>query len=72
MPSPTQLVEAPVASTLQQFNRYGLPGLVIGALLLIIVGMMYFGIGFMRDTTKAITEMTGALHELTQTIRETR
>lgn len=68
----TETVETPVSSTLQQFNRYGLPGLVIGALLLIIVGMLYVGVGFMRDTTKAITEMTGALHELTQTIRDKR
>jgi CHASE3 domain sensor protein len=70
MSSATEPVDIPVGGTLQQFNRYGLPGLVIGALLMIIVAMMYFGIGFTRDTTRAITEMTGTIRELTQAIRD--
>lgn len=70
MNSDTEVMEAPVTGTLQQFNRYGLPGLVIGALLAIIVAMLYFGMGFMRDTTKAVTEMTSAMRELSQTIRD--
>jgi hypothetical protein len=72
MPAATDVADLPVAGTLQQFNRYGLPGLVIGAQFLIIAGMMYFGIGFVRDATRAMTEMTGAMRDLTQTIRNAK
>ncbi len=69
MATASEVEGIPVTGTLQQFNRYGLPGLVIGAQFLIIVGMMYFGIGFVRDATQAMADMTGAMRELTQTIR---
>ena len=68
-----------VPGTLQQFNRYGLPGLVIGVLLLIIIAFVYFDHTTLMDViksesdiiqadTKAKIEMTGALDRLTQTI----
>jgi hypothetical protein len=71
MPNATaETLDGPVSGTLQQFNRYGLPGLVIGAQFLIIVGLLWFGLGAIKEATIAMAQMTGAVHELTQTIRD--
>lgn len=60
------------ANLMAGFNKYGLPGAVIGAQFLIIVVMLYFTLTVFMANIKAMTEMTGALNSLTQSIREIR
>lgn len=58
------------------FNRYGLPGVVIGAQFLIIVGLIYvmvqIAIPALQASTSAMANMTNAVNTLTQTIRDAR
>lgn len=70
MPSPSEIMDPPVSGTLQQFNRYGLPGLVIGSQFLIIVALMYVVVTTLQANTKAMTEITEAVGRLTETIRD--
>lgn len=59
---------------LASFNRYGLPGVVIGAQFLIIVGLIYVlvytAIPALQASTQAVANMTNAVNTLTQTIRD--
>lgn len=68
-----------VPGVLASFNRYGLPGLVIGAQFLIISALLYVGITALQSNTKAMTAAEGAMSAhtkavdaLTQAIREMR
>lgn len=58
------------------FNKYGLPGVVIGAQFLIIIGLIYvlvyLAIPALQASTKAVAEMTNAVNNLTLTIRHSR
>lgn len=72
MASDFDIAPSPVPPILAGFNRYGLPGLVIGAQFLIIAGLLYFGIGALRDATRAMADMTGAMNQLSQTLRDKR
>lgn len=60
------------ATLMAGFNKYGLPGAVIGAQFLIIVVMLYFTLTVFMANIKAMTEMTGALNSLTQSIKDNR
>jgi hypothetical protein len=62
----------PMNGTLAQFNKYGLPGLVIGFQFLIIIGLIYVVVTALQGNTKAMTEITEALGRLTETIKERR
>ena len=65
--------QVPIASdVLDSFSRHGLPGLVIGAQFIIIAALLWFGLGTVKDATKAMADTTAALHELSQTIKETQ
>ena len=61
---------------LAAFNRYGLPGLVIGMLFILNLGLMYTVlftvIPSLQASTKAITEITIAVGQLSQTIKEVK
>jgi hypothetical protein len=56
------------------FNRYGLPGLVIGTQFVLIVGLIYVlvnvAIPALQASTRAMAEMTSAVTRLTETIRD--
>jgi hypothetical protein len=52
------------------FNRYGLPGAVIGAQFLIIGALLYVMVTALQQNTKAMSEMTGAVNRLTETIKD--
>ena len=45
------------------FNRYGLPGMVIGALFLIIGYLLYVNTAVIQANTRAMTEMTQLIRE---------
>lgn len=74
MPSETETLElVPTAGNfLTSFNRYGLPGAVIGAQFLIIVGLIYVVVTALEANTKAMTEFTGVLRDMKETIKELR
>lgn len=63
-----------VNSFMAGFNKYGLPGVVIGAQFLIIVGLIYVlvyvAIPALQASTQAMANMTNAVNTLTQTIKE--
>lgn len=70
----TTSIPKEAAGFMAAFNRYGLPGVVIGAQFLIIVGLIYVLVNVtipaLQASTQAMTGMTGAVNTLTQTIRE--
>ena len=73
MPTETETTPLPMSAVngyMASFNRYGLPGVVIGAQFFIIVVMLYFVLTTFQANIKAMTEMTAALGQLTSTIRE--
>ena len=72
MSDTTETAQINVTGTLQQFNRYGLPGLVIGVQFLIIAGILYFVLTVFQNNIRAMTEMTGALRELKTQIQDCR
>lgn len=53
---------------LPAFNKHGLPGAVIGAQFVIIAGLIYIVVTALQANTKAMTEFTGAVHEMNKTI----
>lgn len=57
---------------LSAFNRYGLPGVVIGAQFIIISGLIWVMVTTLQANTKAITEFTGVVRDMKETIKEIR
>jgi hypothetical protein len=64
------------AGILATFNRYGLPGLVIGMLFILNLCLMYTilftVIPTLQGSTKAITEITSAVTQLSETIKDAK
>jgi hypothetical protein len=52
------------------FNKYGLPGAVIGSQFLIIAAMLYFVLTTFQANIKAMTEMTVAVNSLKEAMKE--
>ncbi len=74
MSSDTETSTLSIPGSMQQFNRYGLPGLVIGTQFVLIVGLIYVlvnvAIPALQASTRAMAEMTSAVTRLTETIRD--
>jgi len=58
---------------LAAFNRYGFPGIVTGAMFLLVAAILYWCantmIPVLQATTKAVIEVTAALNKLTEEVR---
>lgn len=58
------------SGAMASFNRYGLPGVVIGTQFVIITGLIYVVVTALQANTKAMTEFTGVLRDMRETMRE--
>jgi len=76
MSTATETTDFPAQATglMVGFNRHGLPGLVIAALLMMIAWQMWTQqtttIPALQASTKALTEMSNAVNSLTKTIED--
>lgn len=70
---PQQSNGIPQASAmLEVFNKHGLPGLVIAVQFLLIGCLVYVVVTALQSNTKAMTEFTGAVREMKDTIKDQR
>lgn len=66
----TESSSFPINGVLSTFNRHGLPGVVIGAQFIIICGLIWVVVTALQANTQAMTEFTGVVREMKETIKE--
>lgn len=59
-------------NALARFDRYGLPGLVIGALLIGNGLLVYYGFTVVINNTKAMTGVESAVREFSAELKDRR
>lgn len=69
MSLPEDAVSLP-GKTMEKFDKYGLPGTVIGAQYILIAALLYVVVTALSASTKATTEMIGAVNRLTEIVKE--